>query len=225
MKLKELSAVVAMISLAACGGSGTPSVEDIDVEDVITFTNLTIADLADLEESEIEELVEEFEEEVDALDLTDLTALDASGTLNYSGLAAVAEAERDEFGDISTDVDIDDALAFGEISLSIALADDSITGSISEIRNTDEGDEISGSLDISGELRRDIDLEDFFGISGDISGTLTDAEDGEFTVDTDLAADLFGSDAEFVAGNGVGSAQFEDGSVDIVIGFGLEADD
>ena len=220
MKLKELGVVVAMTSMAACGGSGTPAVEE-----VVTFTNLSIADLADLDVSEVEELVEDFEEELEALDFTDLSELDASGTLNYSGLAAVSEAETDQFGTISTDIDVEDALAFGEISLSIALVDDSVTGSISEIRNTDDGDEISGVLDISGELSRDADLEEDFGILGGISGTLTNDEDGEFTVDTDLIADLFGSDAEFVAGDGVGVAQFEDGSVNIVIGFGLEADD
>jgi hypothetical protein len=123
------------------------------------------------------------------LTVTDPAAL-PTGTVTFNGVMVLG-AE-------------DEAGAAGELELVAAFDDDDISGSLSNVVDT-EGVRYSGSLGIDGAIdpAADTDLEPTFG--GVMAGTLVGG--GEtFTVTGTLSGDFAGTDAEFAAGGAAARA-------------------
>lgn len=224
-------ALLALIApLAACGGSGSPTVQDVaealgaGVIDPTIIPNLADAGDGDLTVEEIatarDEFLDEFEELLDEQDYTDLTSLPDAGTANFAGIIAGARIADGADFDAIEDLDEESAEVVGEMTLTLALEDDSLSGSVTNLQYTEDGFQLIGELTVAAELDRDTDLEEQFGILGTITGDLQD-DQGEFGIDAEFGADLFGENAEALAGVGLGEilvGDEVDGSLGLAFG-------
>lgn len=235
MNKNTLTALALILPLAACGGSSSGGDVVQDVVEALTNGNIdpsiipTLADAGagDLTVEQIEEAAEEFGEEFGDLiqdeEYTDLSSLPTEGNATFNGVFGIAESQilTDEDGSFIEGIGLDDVVLAGEMSLTLELDGDSLSGDVVNLRYTDDEEVVSGTLDVMAELDRDADLSTFFGVEGTVTGDLTDSE-GDFSLDLELVGDLFGSNAEALAGDVFGDIVVDGDNVGVAAGlFGL----
>ena len=232
MNKSTLTALALILPLAACGGSGSDPVQDI-VDALIdgsidpsVIPALADAGDGDLTVAELEDAAEEFEEEFGDLlavnDFTDLSSLPTEGTAQFAGVfgLGISVTGSDEFGTFVETIDVNDVIIAGEMSLDFDLDSNALSGDVSNLQYVEDGEEITGSLAVSANLDRTVDLEDDFGIVGGLSGDLSDTE-GDFSIEMELVADLYGENAEAISGEGFGLATNSERDIPVAAIFGL----
>lgn len=234
MNKTTLTALALILPLAACGGSGSDPIQEIvdaladGSIDPSVIPALADAGDGDLTIDEIEDAVEDFEDEfgdiVDSEEYTDLAALPSSGTANFAGIfgAGTSVLVTDEGETFVDSISEDEVEMVGEMTMSLVLGgDDALTGEVVNLQYVEDEEAISGTLDIAAELDREADLEEEFGIFGTLTGDLTD-DTGDFSVDVTLVGDIFGENAEILAGEGGGFVEIEgEDDIPVAILFGL----
>ena len=238
MYMKQISVTAMIVSLAACGGSTVEQVVQDVVQDVTqgldngTIDPTVIPALVDTGDGDLtveeleaaaDEFVEEFGDLLDDDQYTDLSTLQTSGSADFAGVFGLAETQilTDEEGSFIEGIEPDDVELAGEMTLTLDLVSNALTGSVENLTYVDDEEALLGTLAVAATLNRSANLEEEAGIFGTIAGDLTDA-DGEFSLDLDLVGDLYGENAEILAGDSEGSIIVDGDEVGVVSGvFGL----
>lgn len=171
-------------ALAGCGGSGssgggTPGYADLIGEGDALF------------------------DEALTMDITDADSLPTSGSAQYDGVMAVeVYADDDDAGGLESSI-----FLAGDLAMNVDFgAVDPISGSVTNIADSDEA-RYGGSLSLGAStLNRVADPEDDWQFEADLAGTITDPEGLAWDIDTDMRGDFVGEQAGYAAGEVEGSA-------------------
>ena len=204
MIYRVFSAVAAVATLSACGGGSTGEAGGAASFGTLAARGDAIADA--------------YANDLQTGNYANLTQLPRSGELVYRGYGGYL---IDPVGTEPID-SLSEADLMSQVTMTLALRDDSISGFANNFYLKDGNERMTGRLSIDADLDRTANTQIQFGILGEMTGTLQSPSVGAVTVNTTIAADLYGSDSRVLAGFVDGTANSAQGTSVIEGGIVLE---